>query len=127
MQEGPPDLDRLAHESFCYLTTTGRVTGGRHTIEIWFGLSDATVYMLSGGRDRSDWVRNIMASPEVTLRIADRVFDALGRIVADPDEDRLARDLVVDKYSPGYGGDLSSWRVNALVVAVDLRPGPLVP
>src|SRR5690606_17915662 len=29
--------DGLAAEPYCYLTTTGRVTGRPHTIEIWFG------------------------------------------------------------------------------------------
>ena len=30
----------LAGESYCYLTTRGRVTGQPHTIEIWFGMPD---------------------------------------------------------------------------------------
>ena len=33
-----PDLRALADEDFCYLTTTGRVTGRPHEIEIWFSL-----------------------------------------------------------------------------------------
>ena len=48
------DLRALAGEDFCYLTTTGRVTGRPHEIEIWFALDGATLYMLSGGRGRSD-------------------------------------------------------------------------
>jgi hypothetical protein len=43
------------------------------------------------------------------------------RIVADPEEDRKARTLLIDKYSSRYGGDLSSWKSDALPVAVDLR------
>ena len=31
----------LAGETYCYLTTTGRVTGKPHTIEIWFALEQA--------------------------------------------------------------------------------------
>jgi hypothetical protein len=34
---------------YCYLTTTGRHTGTPHRIEIWFGLGDGVVYILSGG------------------------------------------------------------------------------
>ena len=47
----------LAGEAYCYLTTTGRVTGEPHTIEIWFGMPEdgRAVYLLSGGGDRSDW------------------------------------------------------------------------
>ncbi len=32
----PDDLKTLADEDFCYLTTTGRISGRAHTIEIWF-------------------------------------------------------------------------------------------
>ena len=119
----PTPFDELADESFCYLTTTGRISGQPHTIEIWFALRGTTAYMLSGGRERSDWVRNILTSPEVTLRIGDREFRALGRLVTEPNEDRVARDLVVGKYRPGYRGDLTSWRDGALVVAIDLESG----
>jgi hypothetical protein len=49
------DLDQLAAEDFCYLTTRGRVSGRPHTIEIWFAQSERTLYMLAGGREGSDW------------------------------------------------------------------------
>ena len=41
-------LSQLKNESYCYLTTTGRVTGNPHEIEIWFGLKETTLYLLSG-------------------------------------------------------------------------------
>ena len=53
-------LAALDGESYCYLTTTGRVSGEPREIEIWFGLDGPTLYVLSGGRDRSDWVKNLM-------------------------------------------------------------------
>jgi deazaflavin-dependent oxidoreductase (nitroreductase family) len=119
-------MDDPGAAPFCYLTTTGRVSGRPHTIEIWFALRDRTLYLLSGGGDRSDWVRNLQASPEVTVRIGRRDGQALGaraRVVAPgSDEDTLARQLVTDKYQPGYGGDLSGWRRSSLPVAVDLEP-----
>jgi hypothetical protein len=37
----PADPRDLADEEFCYLTTTGRVTGRPHEIEIWFALEDS--------------------------------------------------------------------------------------
>jgi deazaflavin-dependent oxidoreductase (nitroreductase family) len=110
----------LADHDYCYLTTIGRNSGRPREIEIWFGLEGDTLYMLSGGRDRSDWVRNLRKEPRVTVRIADTVSEGRARIVVDPEEDRRARTLLVDKYSPRYGGDLTSWRSEALPVAVDL-------
>lgn len=110
-----------AGQAFCYLTTTGRITGRPHTIEIWFALDWPTLYLLSGGGRRSDWVRNLISTPEVTVQIGDRTFPGRGRIVTDGSEDERARHLVHDKYLPGYGGDLSGWRQQALPIAIDLR------
>ena len=111
--------NRLADEDFCYLTTTGRVTGNPHTIEIWFAADANTLYILSGGRDRSDWVKNIRARPKVSVRIAETHFEATGRILAPGDEDATARKLVAGKY-PRYSGDLDDWERTALPVAIDL-------
>jgi deazaflavin-dependent oxidoreductase (nitroreductase family) len=115
-----PTMPSLADEDYCYLTTTGRVSGEPREIEIWFGLDGGTLYMLSGGGDRSDWVRNLLKTPEVTVRIADQLFAGRARVVADAEEEARARRLVYDKYSPGYSGDLTSWRDEALPIAVDL-------
>ncbi len=114
----------LADEDYCYLTTVGRRSGRPREIEIWFGLDGETLFLLSGGRDRSDWVRNLRADPRVSVRIADRVMEGRARIVDDPEEDQRARTLLVDKYGPRYSGDLSSWRADALPVAVDLAATP---
>lgn len=45
-----------------------------------------------------------------------------GRVVEDPEEDALARELLVEKYER-TAGSLSSWRRTALPVAVDLAVG----
>jgi deazaflavin-dependent oxidoreductase (nitroreductase family) len=110
----------LASESYCYLTTTGRVSGEPREIEIWFGLDGDILYMLSGGRDRSDWVKNLIQEPEVRVRLGDRIFEGRARIVSRGEEDARARHLLLEKYSPGYGGDLSEWGETALPVAVGL-------
>jgi deazaflavin-dependent oxidoreductase (nitroreductase family) len=118
----PPDLVSLATEAFCYLATTGRVTGRPHTIEIWFALKGPKLYMLSGNgpRRRADWVRNLMNTPSVTVRSRERELRGSARVVEDADEDALARRLLLEKYRPTYSGDLSDWGRTALPVAVDL-------
>jgi deazaflavin-dependent oxidoreductase (nitroreductase family) len=113
------DPRSLTDEEFCYLTTVGRVTGRSHEIEIWFALEGRTLYMLSGGRDRSDWVRNLHHNPEVTVRIGGERFDGRARVVEDAEEDDLARRLLVEKYER-EPGSLANWRRTALPVAVDL-------
>ena len=105
---------------FCYVTTIGRRTGRPHTIEIWFGERDGTLYLLSGGGDRSDWVRNMKVEPRVSLRIAGDERPGVARFVDDPDEDAAARRLLATKYqSWREGRPLSRWASTALVVAID--------
>ena len=112
---------RFGDEQYCYLTTTGRVTGQLHRIEIWFAIDQDTLYMLSGGRDRSDWVKNLRRDPVVTVEIGAGKFQGQARVVTDPTESERARALVHDKYAPGYRGDLTSWRHRSLPIAVDLE------
>jgi deazaflavin-dependent oxidoreductase (nitroreductase family) len=115
---------------YCYLTTTGRKSGQPREIEIWFGLIGSTVYMLSGsGEDergpKAHWLRNILADPHVTVRIDDVTYPGVGRVVErGTAEDAAARALVVPKYQPGYGNDLTNWGRTSVVVAVDVALPP---
>jgi deazaflavin-dependent oxidoreductase (nitroreductase family) len=109
-------------EQYCYLITTGRVTGRAHTVEIWFARQSGgnTLYILAGGRERADWVKNIKANPAVSVRVGRRELHGLGRIVTDRTEEQLARSLVVRKY---YGRDkvhTSGWEAESLPIAIDL-------
>ena len=113
----------MSDPQFCYVTTRGRVTGDPHEIEIWFARDSGatTIYLLSGGGDRSDWVRNIRAHGAVRVRIGEETFEGAGRIVdASSDEDTLARKLLGEKY--GHTQDLTRWLRESLPVAIDLGP-----
>lgn len=106
------------------MTTTGRRSGKPHTIEIWFAMARDRVFLLSGGGEGSDWVRNLKANPTVGLRIGDRDMICRAGLVEDPETDELARRSLVEKYAPRYSGDLEEWRRAAVPVAIEL-PGPL--
>lgn len=113
------DFPQLAGEAFCYLTTTGRISGRPHIIEIWFALDGQTLYLPSGGMGRSDWVKNAWRQPNVTVKITDRVFAGHARPVNDPEEDALVRRFIGEKYRKSEE-DLDEWLRSALPVAVDL-------
>jgi deazaflavin-dependent oxidoreductase (nitroreductase family) len=114
----------LRGADYCYITTTGRVTGNPHTIEIWFGIEGSSLYVLAGGRYDADFVKNLRKRPGVSVRIGRRTFEAAARVVELPGEDALARRLLLEKYGPRYSGDLGDWGRDALPVAFDLRAGP---
>src|SRR3954466_887588 len=105
--------DDLANEQDCYLTTVGRTSGEPREIEIWFALVESVVFLLSGsgtrdGRPAAHWVRNLVKTPRVIVRIAGRTFQGEARIVEPAtEEDALARRLLVAKYQPSYGSDLT--------------------
>ena len=114
-------LSQVATEDYCYLTTTGRVSGKPHEIEIWFGAQNSTIYLLSGS-EKSDWVRNLLKDPAVRVRIAKHNFAGTARIVTDKEEELGARYLVAGKYQEWEEGrTLSEWARTALPVAIDLK------
>ena len=71
----------LADEDFCYLTTTGRVTGQPRTIEIWFALHKHMLYMLAGSREKAGWVKNLARTSYVSVRMGNQHFTRSARIV----------------------------------------------
>ena len=114
-----------AGESYCYLTTTGRVTGDPHTIEIWFDMTDdgAELYLLSGGGARSDWVKNLRADPSVSVRIGSRQAEehaGVARVIEAGDEDDAVRRMLAGKYQ-GWDESktMSSWARTALCIVVE--------
>jgi len=115
-------FERLADEDMCYLTTAGRTSGRPHEIEIWFGIRDRTVFMLSGGGDAADWVKNIKKDPRVRLRIDTQTAALTARLVMPGTrEDTVARELLDGKYMGWHAGKkLSRWARGAVSVAIDL-------
>jgi deazaflavin-dependent oxidoreductase (nitroreductase family) len=113
-------LSTLAREDYCYLTTTGRVSGRPHEIEIWFGTENNILYLLSGS-EKSDWVKNLLKDPAVTVRIGKRTFTGTARMVKDKEEELRARYLIAEKYQEWEEGKtLSQWARTALPIAIDL-------
>ena len=114
----PADLD------YCYVTTTGRRSGNPHTIEIWFAMHEGRVYLLSGGGEGSDWVKNLRVHPTVGLRVGDRDMICRAFVVQEAEEDELARRLLLEKYAPRYSSDLTEWARTAVAVAIELPEPP---
>jgi deazaflavin-dependent oxidoreductase (nitroreductase family) len=78
---GPQWPGRWAGEPLLYLTTIGRRTGRPHRIEIWFAAHDGGLYLLSGGRERADWVRNLRTHPQVTVELGDETRVGLAHVL----------------------------------------------
>jgi len=117
-------------EQVAYLETVGRVSGTPHEIEIWFaGEVDETgqsirLYLMAGGRERSDWVKNLKRTPRVRIRVAERWFEGSARVIEREPGERRARELVCAKYmryDPETDADLpTGWCREALPVVIEV-------
>lgn len=105
----------------CYLETIGRMSSKPHEIEIWFASDGATIWMLSGGGGRADWVRNLRRNPAVRVRIERDWFSGTAGVITDPADDRIAREQVAAKYYGLRDGELpNEWSRTSLPVKITL-------
>jgi deazaflavin-dependent oxidoreductase (nitroreductase family) len=102
--------------SLAWLTTRGRVTGRERQVELWWSTDGVRVYLISGGGDRSDWVRNLLADPAATFATRGGSLAVTARLpLTDDSERELAARVLAEK----YGRDADRWRRAAYLVALD--------
>ncbi len=95
-----------------YLTTMGRVSGRPHVVTLRLVYHCGKFY--ASRRDTaSDWCRNLMAEPRVTIRLDGEETSATARVVDDVE---LARKVSGLKY-----GDQRALKPR---VIVEMVPGP---
>jgi deazaflavin-dependent oxidoreductase (nitroreductase family) len=93
-------------EEYLYLTTTGRVTGLAHEIEIWFVEVEGKLYILAEKFHQAQWVKNIKHNRHVRIRLGDRQFDATARVLdraRDGKRWEMVQHLAREKYGWGEG------------------------
>ena len=103
-----PTTDLLrehAEDECCDVTTIGRRTGRPHRIEIWFGVLEDEVVLISGGGASADWYRNALASGSAVLHVAGVDVRVSASAITDPEERRRAGELMAAKYP--WDGDPS--------------------
>lgn len=61
-------LGKLFGSYILILTTTGRKTQKTHHTPVEYFLHEGQYYIISGFGDQTDWYKNIMANPQVTLQ-----------------------------------------------------------
>lgn len=90
-----------------HLTTTGRVTGKPRTVALRFVYSGGRVYASRHNAD-SDWCRNLLTNPHVTVEIDGQKFKGTAHLVSDealcqtisrlkyPDQRGLEKRIVIE-------------------------------
>ncbi len=88
-----------------YVTTIGRVSGLPREIEIWFVTLHGK-YFIMAESPRAHWIRNIKRNTRVKVRIEDRQFEAIARVLDEQNDADLfnaVRGLMRIKYRWGDG------------------------
>ncbi len=101
-----PEREDFSTIQYLYLTTTGRKTGLAREIEIWFVAHAGRFYILAEHFHRSQWVQNILADPQVRVRLSGREFAATARVLDEHTDGplyQLAQRLEREKYGWGDG------------------------
>jgi deazaflavin-dependent oxidoreductase (nitroreductase family) len=81
-----PLLVRARVFRFLVLTTKGRKSSqARHTMLAHFVL-DGRIYIGAGWGERTQWYRNILADPRVTVQARGHAFGAVARLIIDDEE-----------------------------------------
>lgn len=65
------------------LTTTGRKSGRRRVTPLQYEEIDGAFYLGAALGEKSDWVRNIRANPQVEIRVKRRRFSGHADIIQD--------------------------------------------
>jgi deazaflavin-dependent oxidoreductase (nitroreductase family) len=130
----------LSGNKMLVLTTWGRKSRTpRHTM-LSYVLIGEKVYVCSGWGARPDWYKNIVADPDVTLQLGNKVYSARARRVQDVDEFRqIAQEMFTtggdthfESWLESYGiefdqQDMLDKRERLYLVALDMREGKCPP
>ncbi len=77
-------LGPLIGKIILLLTTTGRKTGLKHVTPLQYEEIDGKYYLGSARGLKADWVRNILANPQVEVRVKSMNFHGRAEVVTDP-------------------------------------------
>jgi deazaflavin-dependent oxidoreductase (nitroreductase family) len=76
------DIETLAATPTIDLTTIGRRSGRRHTVEIWWFHVDGR-FIITGTPGRRDWLANVRANPRVTVSAGNGEFHGTATEIDD--------------------------------------------
>jgi deazaflavin-dependent oxidoreductase (nitroreductase family) len=90
-------LRRAGNRQTLRLTHHGRKSGRPYEVTIWYLLDDERLYLVSANAARN-WVRNVKARPDISIRVGDEVFNGKVRAITDAQEREKVNGLVERKY-----------------------------
>ena len=96
------------------LTVTGRVSGKKSTRPVWFVLEGKTLYLLPVQGSDSEWYKNVLKHPTITLAVKGAKWTGKASPITNPPK---VLD-VVERFRAKYGADEVKKYYTKLDVAV---------
>jgi deazaflavin-dependent oxidoreductase (nitroreductase family) len=107
--------NRLSGSSEITISVTGRKSGRKISIPIWFVFEDGTLYLLPVNGSDTQWYKNVLKNP--SMRIDARGAEAEAKAV--PVSDAAQVKPVIEKFRGKYGaGDVKKYYTNFDVAVV---------
>ena len=101
------------------LTVTGRISGRKTSRPVWFVEERNKVYLLPVSGSDSEWYKNVLKQPNVTLSTEEATYTAKARPITDPAKVRE----IVDKFRAKYGAGEVEKSYSKFDVAVEVPLG----
>jgi len=93
------DLTAYQRKSTVRLTTTGRKSGKRHTVTVWFIVADTRrIYVQHVQGATADWYKNLRKTPAVDVDFGDGPLPARATPLEDPVDIQRVLKLIRKKY-----------------------------
>jgi len=92
------DLNQLAKQSTLKLTTTGRKSGKKFTVTIWFVVTGPQSVYVQHVTAPAHWCKNLAKTPTVELDFGSGVIRGQATVIADPTRCRDILTLFRSKY-----------------------------
>ena len=83
------------------ISVTGRTSGRKISHPVWFVQDDNTLYLLPVKGSDSEWFKNVLKNPRITLNARRVSLDARARSITDPNKARE----IAEKFREKYGAD----------------------
>jgi hypothetical protein len=99
------------------ITVTGRKSGRRISIPVWFVLEGDTMYLLPATGSESNWYKNILWNP--TMTIAARGMEVTVNVKPIIDPDKVQE--IVEKFRAKYGASNIQRYYSKFGVAVEAQ------
>ena len=90
-------LKKIAPLHTIVLTHYGRKSGKPYDVIIWFVIEGERMFLGTANK-RRNWVRNVMAKPNVVIKAGGENFIATVREITDPSQREHVMNLVQAKY-----------------------------